>query len=48
MYGFNDAKQAAVGAAIASLIIIVLRQDPIEIDPGTGLIIGLEIGRAHV
>jgi len=40
-YGMNDAKQAFVGATIASLLVIIIREKPIKIDPTVGLIVGL-------
>ena len=40
-YGINDIKQAFVGAIVASLLIVLIRAEPISISPTTGLIIGL-------
>ena len=40
-YGINDMKQAASGALIASIIVVILRTEPISIDPQIGLAAGL-------
>jgi hypothetical protein len=40
-YGTNDIRQAALGAVVASLFIVSVRQEPISIDPMKGLIVGL-------
>jgi len=40
-YGINDIKQASLGAVVASLLVVLIRTEPINIDPTKGLLIGL-------
>ncbi len=40
-YDKNDIMQAAMGAIVASLLVVIIRAEPIHINPTTGLWIGL-------